>query len=74
MAGAPKGRSRWKLTLVREAVASLRPYSLPGVGKWLKRLGIRLQRGRDYIHCPDPDYIAKEGRILEALGENPIKV
>jgi hypothetical protein len=42
------------------------------VWKWLKRLGIRLKRGRDYIHSPDPDYIAKERRILEALSEAAI--
>ena len=69
MAGPPSGRSRWKLTLIRESVASLRPYSLPGVWKWLKRLRIRLKRGRDYIHSPDPDYLAKERRILETLRE-----
>ena len=65
----PTGRSRWSLAFIRQAVPALRRYSLNGVWSWLRRLGIRLRRGREYIHSPDPDYVAKEHRIMQALKE-----
>lgn len=69
MSGPPMVRSRWSLASIRQAVPVLRCYSLPGVWNWLRRLGIRLRRGREYIHSPDPDYVAKEHRIMQALKE-----
>jgi DDE superfamily endonuclease len=52
-------RSRWQLSLFKEAIEWMRPLSLSGICRSLKRLDIGLKRGRDYIHSPDPQYVEK---------------
>jgi transposase len=56
-------RSRWQLSLFKRAIEWMRPLSLSGIWRILKRLKIGLKRGRDYIHSPDPQYLEK----LEAV-------
>jgi len=41
----------------------LRLHTPRGLGRLLQRLGIRYQRGRDYLHSPDPDYAAKQTTV-----------
>jgi hypothetical protein len=64
--GAEEGcrrRSRWQLSVFKEAVEWMGPLSLSGIWRILQRLHIGLKRGRDYIHSPDPQYQEK----LEAV-------
>lgn len=44
---------------LQQQLAWLRHYSLPGVWQVLRRLGIRLHRGRLRLHSPDPAYAEK---------------
>lgn len=60
------GRSRWRRTDLRAVVPWLAGYSLSGIGKALKRLGLRLKRGRLRVHSPDPAYATKLARIARA--------
>jgi hypothetical protein len=55
----PSGRSRWQLSLFKEAFEWMKPLSLSGIWRILNRLGIALKRGRAYIHSPDPHYREK---------------
>lgn len=52
---------------MREACEWLRGLTPSGVWRVLSRMSIRLKRGRDYIHSPDPNYLAKLSDIVEAL-------
>jgi hypothetical protein len=56
-------RSRWQLSLFKEAIEWMQALSLSGIYRILRRLDIHLKRGRDYIHSPDPQYLEK----LEAV-------
>lgn len=60
-------RSRWRLADLRQVVPALRTYSLSGISRALRRLGIRLKRGRLRLHSPDPAYADKVARIDRAL-------
>ncbi len=60
-------RSRWRLADLRQVVPALRSYSLSGISRALRRLGIRLKRGRLRLHSPDPVYADKVARIDRAL-------
>jgi hypothetical protein len=51
--------SRWTLRSLREALLWVRHYSLSGIWRLLRRLGIRWKRGRDHVRSPDPHYPAK---------------
>jgi hypothetical protein len=53
------GRSRWQLSLFKEAFDWMKPLSLSGIWRILDRLGLALKRGRAYIHSPDPQYREK---------------
>jgi hypothetical protein len=53
------GRSRWQLSLFKEAFEWMKLLSLSGIWRILNRLGIALKRGRAYIHSPDPQYREK---------------
>lgn len=59
--------SRWQLATVRAACEWLQTRSLACVWRTLKRCGIRLKRGRDYVHSPDAHYLAKLADIVAAL-------
>lgn len=52
-------RSRWSLAALQRVCAWLKGLTIPGVWQILKRLRITYQRARDYVHSPDPDYVAK---------------
>lgn len=65
MYGCP--RSRWRLCDLVGAVPALAGYSLAGVCKALRRLGVRRKRGRLGIHSPDLAYQAKCTLIGGAL-------
>lgn len=54
---------------VRAACEWLGPLTISGVCRVLGRLRIRLKRGRDYVHSPDPDYVEKLADIVVALGK-----
>lgn len=59
-------RARWRLADLRAAVPALAGYTLGGVGRALRRAGVRLKRGRLRRHSPDPAYAAKVARIGRA--------
>ena len=59
-------RSRWRLDDVLAACPWLRLRTPQGLGRLLGRLGITSQRGRHYLHSPDPDYEAKVTAIAAA--------
>jgi len=56
-------RTRWRLADLRDALAFLADYSLPGISQALHRRGIRLHRGRLRLHSPDPAYADKLCRL-----------
>lgn len=56
-------QSRWQLSTILASCSWLRLTSLPGLCRLLQRLGISYQRGRDYVHSPDPHYQAKLDRL-----------
>lgn len=59
-------QSRWRLSLLLAACPWLRLTSEGGLSQLLKRLHISYKRGRDYVHSPDPDYLAKVAYIAQA--------
>lgn len=58
--------SRWTLAKVAACCDWLDVTTAGGLSKLLKRLKIRYKRGRDYIHSPDRDYLAKLSLIVLA--------
>ena len=52
-------RTRWTLSTLLAASHGLELTAPSSLGHLLKRLGISYQRGREYVHSPDPDYTAK---------------
>lgn len=70
-------RARWRLADLGAAVPWLAAYTPGGVGKLLRRLGVRLKRGRLRVHSPDPAYDAKVARVGRARAlarEHPARV
>jgi transposase len=70
-------RSRWRLTDVAQREAAVRTYSRSGLSRALRRLGLRLKRGRLRLHSPDPDYAPKAARIaavVQAARADPQRV
>jgi hypothetical protein len=59
--------SRWQLATMRAACEWLQKRSLACVWRTLKRFGLRLKRGRDYVHSPDPHYLEKLADIVAAF-------
>jgi hypothetical protein len=59
-------RSRWRLADVLRQCPWLGLRTPQGLGQLLARLGIAYKRGRDYIHSPDPDYVAKLDAVAAA--------
>lgn len=53
------GRSRWRLSDLLTYWEWLTLHTEGGLSQYLKRLGIRYKRARDYVHSPDPHYEAK---------------
>ena len=60
-------RSRWRCADLREVHEWLASYTTSGIAKALRRLKVRLKRGRLRLHSPDPAYAAKKAAIDRAL-------
>lgn len=58
-------RSRWRLSDLLTHWEWLTLHTEGGLSQYLKRLGIRYKRARDYVHSPDPNYEAKRSLIKE---------
>ena len=70
-------RARWRLDDLRAAVPALAGHSRSGVSRLLRRLRVRLKRGRLRLHSPDPAYGAKKaavGRALALARAHPARV
>jgi hypothetical protein len=59
--------SRWTLRTIRASCAWLRDYTLGGVWRYLRRCRLHLRSARVQQYSPDPDYLAKEARLLACL-------
>jgi hypothetical protein len=59
-------RGNWRLSDLRQVVALLRPLSLPGVCRLLRRLQVVSKRGRASVHSPDLAYDEKLAVIAQA--------
>jgi hypothetical protein len=67
-------RTRWTLASLLGACSWLELRTCSGLSGLLRRLRITWQRGRSYIHSPDPDYQAKLralGAVRARLGAEP---
>jgi hypothetical protein len=62
--------TRWTLSTLLAACDWLEMTAPSSLCHLLQRLGISYKRGRDYVHSPDPDYLAKlafvQARVAEA--------
>jgi hypothetical protein len=65
--GPDDGPPTWTLARLRAACPALGGYSPSGVWRLLRRLRVRLRRGRPRLFSPDPDYAAKEDYLLAVL-------
>jgi hypothetical protein len=61
--------SRWSLKAVRATFPWLQATSLSGVWRLLQRCDLRLRSARVRQYSPDPEYGAKEARLLSGLHE-----
>lgn len=52
-------RSRWRLRDLRAALPAFAHYTDAALSRVLKRLGVRLKRGRLRVQSPDPAYLTK---------------
>ncbi len=55
--------TRWTLEKIHQVCDWLRVSTPAGISALLHRLKISLKRGREHIHSPDPDYMAKLAMI-----------
>lgn len=62
-------RTRWRLADLLAQCADWDVHTPAGMWGILTRLGISYQRGREYVHSPDPDYAAKIAAIETVLTE-----
>lgn len=60
---APAPKSRWTLATLRDALLWVQHYSLSGIWRLLRGLEINWKRGREHVHSPDPQYLAKVAAI-----------
>lgn len=60
-------RSRWTLSALLGQCEWLRLRTGAGLWSLLRRLGLHYKRARDYLHSPDPDYVAKQNSIAAYL-------
>lgn len=63
----PVTASRWNLARMQAQVSWLHDYSLSGIWRLLQREQLTLRQGRPQLYSPDPDYLAKEARLLAVL-------
>ena len=66
-AGPPP--SRWSLRALRATFPWWEALTLSGVWRALRRLGLGLRAAAVQRYSPDPDYLAKEARLLACLRE-----
>src|SRR5579864_2255517 len=59
-------RSSWRQTDLRQVIAWVRPLSLGGICKLLRRLHVVYKRGRASVHSPDLAYAEKLAIIAQA--------
>jgi transposase len=59
--------SRWTLRAIRATFSRWHGLTLPGVWRALRRLGLGLRSAAVQQYSPDPDYLAKEARLLACL-------
>ena len=59
-------QSRWRLCDLMTVVPELTGYSPSGVCRLVQRAHLTYQRGRTYLHSPDPAYVAKLAAISRA--------
>lgn len=59
--------ARWSLAAVKAVCAWLQGYTLSGVWRVLRSLGLRYKRGRAAVHRPDPDDPVKKARAAACL-------
>jgi transposase len=71
LAAAPAGPppSRWSLRALRATFPWWEALTLSGVWRALRRLGVGLRAAAVQQYSPDPDYLAKEARLLACLQE-----
>ena len=62
-------RTRWRLRDLLTRCDGWAVHTPGGMSRLLARLGISYQRGREYVHSPDPDYAAKVADIAAVLRE-----
>ena len=62
-------RSRWSLATLQQTCRWLQGITLPGVSQVLRRLRVSYKRAREYVHSPDPHYVAKLVTIHVRLQE-----
>jgi hypothetical protein len=56
-------RSRWTLAAIQQVCVWLADHSRSGVWRVLRSLELHWKRGRQHVHSPDPDYVAKLDRV-----------
>lgn len=69
--------SRWTLGLIQKAVAGMKTYSLSGIWRLLRKLGLHYKRGQQHMHSPDPNYLQKAAEIqryVQAARDQPESV
>jgi transposase len=71
LAATPAGPppSRWSLRALRATFPWWEALTLSGVWRALRRLGLGLRAAAVQRYSPDPDYLAKEARLLACLQE-----
>jgi len=62
-------RTRWTLPTLLTTCDWLALTTPSSLGHLLRRLDIAYKRGRDYVHSPDPDYLAKLALARERIAE-----
>jgi hypothetical protein len=62
-----RAANRWTLKSLQSAFSELSSYSLSGVWRALRGLGLRLRSARVQQYSPDPEYAQKLRRLLRCL-------
>jgi transposase len=66
---APPPPSRWSLREIRATFSWWQGFTLSGVWRALRRLGLGLRSAHVQQYSPDPAYLAKEAHLLACLRE-----
>ena len=60
---------KWTVRTIQTTFDWLRPYTLSGVWRLLRRWGLRLRAAQVQLFSPDPEYAVKQARLEECLRE-----